>query len=31
MFSYSGEAVGWDEQAASLMREAGWTLKRELA
>ena len=31
MFSYSGEAVGWDEQAVSLMREAGWTLKRELA
>jgi cobalamin biosynthesis protein CbiD len=31
LFSYSGEAVGWDEQAASLMREAGWTLKRELA
>ena len=30
LFSYSGEAVGWDEQAASLMREAGWTLKREL-
>jgi hypothetical protein len=31
LFSYSGEAVGWDERAVSLMREAGWTLKRELA
>ena len=31
LFSYSGEAVGWDEQAVSLLREAGWTLKRELA
>lgn len=30
LFSYSGEAVGWDERAVSLMREAGWTLKREL-
>ena len=31
LFSYSGEAVGWDERAVSLLREAGWTLKRELA
>jgi cobalamin biosynthesis protein CbiD len=30
LFSYSGEAVGWDERAVSLMRESGWTLKREL-
>jgi cobalamin biosynthesis protein CbiD len=31
MFSYSGEAVGWDQRAVSLLREAGWLLKRELA
>ena len=30
LFSYSGEAVGWDERAVSLMRESGWKLKREL-
>jgi cobalt-precorrin-5B (C1)-methyltransferase len=24
LFSYSGEAIGWDERAMSLMRESGW-------
>lgn len=24
LFSYSGEAIGWDERAVSLMRESGW-------
>ena len=28
LFSYSGEPVGWDERAVSLMRESGWMLPR---